>query len=687
MKKIFVVNKPANTAYVIPLLWISAKTYYEEYGKHSDKWTWSQAILDYSDFDKLFEQIIKERPKVVGFSSYIWNESYQLRMAKKIKQELWDTVIVWGGPQCDIQYNKEFFKQHPYIDLVIPSDAYGERSLSDILDNIIDNDGLLAEKIEYSYRPTEDRKTVFNNLSPNKKEFNWPSNPFKAQEEHLLPFFEKMHRDNLDIKIMMETSRGCPYKCTFCDWGGGIFTKTVKKPFATVMNEIDWMGRNKIPVISFTDANFGMFSIDVEYAKQAVMTKKKFGYPRQVILQPTKVKLEQLTKIYEMLAEADMLAQYQISIQDINEDVKKNVERVDFPFEDQVAMFRKLQKKKDLPIYIEGILGLPGASMTTVKENIDKITKHDLPILLNHHWALLPATPANDPEYRTKYELMTVIGKASNGLGFSTAIMARPGMEPDSGVTISSGEEDSSEYVVGTFSYSPRDWIDMNLLQIFASIMMNGKMTSLLARYLYQEHGIPHGDFFEKCLKDILDDEVTDRELQEGYHGLRNKFRQWLYTKEPDLFMVIHDDINFKVSPPIYYLFVTLTLTKEFFDSIRSTVGSLISLDPRVMDLIGFCQDRIIDINYSPGKTFENEYDWLFYEQYGKIKRGRTKYRCDDTHVFTGGQTFDMNWIKETGAEKIKQFIYRYCYDFKTPKVSKNFTIMSIHDMKSTATF
>jgi hypothetical protein len=269
---------------------------------------------------------------------------------------------------------------------------------------------------------------------------------------------------------------------------------------------------------------------------------------------------------------------------------------------------------------------------------------------------------------------MTVTGKASNGLGFSTAIMARSGMDPDPGVTISPGEEDSSEYVVGTFSYSPRDWVDMNLLQIFASIMMNGKMTSLLAKYLYNEHGISYGDFFEKCLKDILDDETTDRELQEGYHGLRNKFRQWLYTKEPDLFMVIHDDINFKVSPPIYYLFVTLTLTKEFFDSIRSTVGSLISLDPRVMDLIDFCENRIIDINYLPGKTFENEYDWLLYEQDGKIKRVKTKYRCDDTHVFTGGQTFDINWIDCEVPEKYKQFIYRYCYDFKSTKAARKLT-------------
>jgi radical SAM superfamily enzyme YgiQ (UPF0313 family) len=62
--------------------------------------------------------------------------------------------------------------------------------------------------------------------------------------------------------LTIETSRGCPYKCSFCDWGGGTFTKTVKKDFSTVLDEISWAGEHKFDAISFTDANFGIFSID-----------------------------------------------------------------------------------------------------------------------------------------------------------------------------------------------------------------------------------------------------------------------------------------------------------------------------------------------------------------------------------------------------------------------------------------
>jgi len=690
MKKIFVVNKPANTSYIIPLLWASAKTYYEEHGVHSDKWHWGVPTLDYSDWDMLANNLLKESPDVVAFSMYIWNESFHQRIAQKIKERSPDTVILWGGPQCDIPWNKNFFKDNPYIDMVSPSDAYGETALAQILDNIIDNNKFIPEKLQYIYYPSTDRSVIFNDHSPNKREFNWPSNPFKAQQEYLAPFFDLMKKRGTDIRIMVETSRGCPYKCSFCDWGGGTYTKTVKKPFATVMSEIEWLGKNGATLISFADANFGMFSIDIEYIKKCISTKKKYGYPKKVLLQPTKVKLDQLVKIYEMLAENEMIVYYQIAIQDINEDVKKNVDRVDFSFDDQVAMFNQLREKKNLPIFIEQILGLPGSSMKTIKSAIDKIAGYNLDIPISHIWQLLPATPAADPEYRSKYQLKTIKNKTSDGIGFTIPLMSRTGMAPDPGLTLAvEGDVDPGEYVIETFSYNKDEWINMAMLQVFASVMMNSNIIKLLATYLNKEHNVLYGDFLEQCLIDLLDESVNiDKKLCQRYNDLRNKLINWIETDEVgDTYMIIDDSINFKISPPVYYLVVTLCSSTEFFNSITSTVEKFIKIDDITLDLINFSKNRLIDIEYLPGKTFTSEYNWKHYETHNEIKKEKMTYRCGDTQVWTGGQIFDMNWIKETGAEKIKQFIYRYCYDFKTPKVSKNFTTMSIHDMKSTATF
>ena len=670
-KKIFVVNRPGSYTYSIPLLWASAKTYYEERSNFINDWEWGDPNLDYENPDQLIENLIKSHPTIVAFSVYIWNERFSTDMARLLKEKINDLTIIWGGPQCDIHYNNDFFKQYPFIDLVVPSDAYGEQSFLDILDNISKNNKLQADQIQYCYYPGPNRDRKFNSLSPNKREFLWPKNPYRAQDEYLGPFINNL--SNYRSWLTIETSRGCPYKCSFCDWGGGTFTKTVKKDFSTVLDEISWAGEHKFDAISFTDANFGIFPIDIEYIKHCVETKKKYGFPKQILIQPTKTKIDQLTKIYLMLAQADMLSHYQIAIQDINDEVKKNVDRIDFPFENQVRMFKELQKIKNLPIWIESILGLPGSSVETVKTGIQAISIEKLSYPLSHHWAMLPATPAADPQYREKYKLITVKGKSSNGVGGTRVIKAKSNMPQDLGVTVANNFDDvTGEYVVGSFSYTPDDWIDMNMLQLFTASMQNSDILSLIANYLWDTHKILYGDFFNNAINHILYDSSVDKTLQNDFYKLKLKFQEWIDTDLPDLYVDGDKELNFMLAPAVYFLYVGLLNIDALFDAVLKSISKLITVDEIIKDLCLFSKNRIIDIEYNPGKTFTTKYDWNTYLQSGKINKKLTKYTLRDTEIFTGGRLFDIDWMPLSEHEKKKQYFYRVCYDFKSSKIVKN---------------
>lgn len=670
-KTVFVLNRPGSYTYSIPLLWISAKTYYEEHSKYADVWEWGLPDLDYENPDKLLEHLTRSNPTVVAFSVYIWNEQFNLDLARQIKEKLKDVIIIWGGPQCDIHYNSNFFKQYEFIDLVVPSDAYGEQSFLDILDNISENKNLQANKIQYCYYPGLDKTRQFNSLSPKKREFRWPKNPYRAQQQYLEPFINNIK--NYRSWLTVETSRGCPYKCSFCDWGGGTFTKTVKKEFGTVLDEISWAGENKFDAISFTDANFGMFPIDLEYIKHCVDTKNKYGFPKQILIQPTKTKIDQLTKIYLMLAQADMLSHYQIAIQDINDEVKKNVDRVDFPFENQVKMFKELQKVKNLPIWIESILGLPGSSIETVKTGIQAISVEKLSYPLSHHWAMLPATPAADPQYREKYKLITVKGKSSNGVGATRVIKAKSDMPQDPGVTVANTFDDiTGEYVVGSFSYTPDNWIDMNMLQLFTASMQNSDTLSLIANYLWNEHKISYGDFFNNAINHILYKPTVDKTLQNDFIKLKLKFQEWIDTDLPDLYIDYDKELNFKIAPAVYFLYVGLLNIDTLYDAVLESITKFITVDETVIDLFWYSKNRIIDIEYMQGKTFTTKYDWNSYVQSGKINQKTIKYVLKDTEIFTGGRFFDIDWMSLSGLAKKKQYFYRVCYDFRSSKVIKN---------------
>lgn len=672
--KIFVVNRPGSYTYSIPLLWASAKTYYEEHSEFVNDWDWANPNLDYENRDRLIENIVQSNPTIVAFSVYIWNENFCLDIARSIKERLNDVIIIWGGPQCDILYNNDFFKQYPFIDLVVPSDAYGELSFLEILDNISKNKKLQANQIQYCYYPDNDRNRQFNSLSPNKREFSWPKNPYRAQEKHLTSFIDNLK--NYRSWLVLETSRGCPYKCSFCDWGGGTYTKTVKKNFSTVLDEISWAGENKFEAISITDANFGLFPIDIEYIKHCVATKQKYGFPKQILIQPTKTKIDQLTKIYLMLANADMLSHYQIAIQDINDEVKKNVDRIDFSFELQVKMFKELQTVKHLPIWIESILGLPGSSVDTVKTGIHAISIEKLSYPLSYHWAMLPATPAADPQYREKYKLITVKGKSSQGVGATRVIKAKSDMPQDPGVTVANNSDEvTGEYVIGTFSYTPDEWIDMNMLQLFTASMQNSDILSLIADYLWDQHKIPYGDFFNNAIDYILHESDLDETLQKDFYKLKLKFQEWKDTDLPDLYIDFDKELNFMLAPSVYFLFVGLLKINELFDAVLKSIGKIVPVDEVIEDLCLFSKNRIIDIDYFPGKTFTSKYDWNTYIHSGKINKKLTKYTLNDTDIFTGGRVFDIDWMPLSGLAKKKQYFYRVCYDFKSSKLVKNIQI------------
>ena len=606
--KVFLLNKNGITRFPINNLWASAKTYHEENSKSADQWEWGTPHIDYSDYNKLLALLVRENPTIIGFSVYMWNELFVQQLAAELKQQLPNTIIIFGGPQSDAKYNKDYFKIHSYLDLVVPGDAYGETAISAILDNIVENNGYLdASVIGYSYWPAYDRTSNFNPIGPKKTEYKWPKNPFRAQEKYLKPILESLENPEA-LWLSVESSRGCPYKCSFCDWGGGTYTKTVKKDFSTVLDELTWAGENKIHGMWITDANFGIFDIDIEYAKHLVRIAEKYGYPKVVQIQPSKTKLKNLREIFQILAEADLIRFYQISVQDLDEQVKKNVDRVDFAFDVQVEMFRELQKIKYLPIQIETIMGLPGSTIATNKASIQHISLHKLIMPIGYHWSLLPETPAYAPEYREKWKLITVTHKASTGTGSGHSVKLKPNRIGDPGVNgaIDDGMDITTEFVIGTSSYTTDDWIEMNMLQIFTAATQITKLLDLVGDYLWTEHQIEYGEFFHQAINTLLYDETVDNELKNKFLILRTTFDSWINggTGDADVYCDIHEDLPFTVAPAVYCVYTALSNIDNFFDAILIAISKLVPIDDKIIDLCHYSKNRVFDIDYHPGKIF-----------------------------------------------------------------------------------
>lgn len=134
---------------------------------------------------------------VYMFSCYIWNIEFILKIAsdlKKIKQ----CIIVLGG--SEVAYTPEYYLQsYDYFDYIISGE--GEAMLDHFIDQV--NIGESPSSIPGVYT----KGKVFS--SENLIEYNFTQRAFPYNEQILL--------DQLSGKIIYyESSRGCPYHCSYC---------------------------------------------------------------------------------------------------------------------------------------------------------------------------------------------------------------------------------------------------------------------------------------------------------------------------------------------------------------------------------------------------------------------------------------------------------------------------------------
>jgi radical SAM superfamily enzyme YgiQ (UPF0313 family) len=184
---------------------------------------------------------------VIGFSTYLWNKNYNYELAKEIKSLNPDVLLVFGGPEVD-HTNPKIFDQCPFMDVVIINE--GELAFADILKaypsvDLFHVPGLL---INQNCQPlfTDGPKRLDNlDILPS---------PYTAG------VFDQLIYDHPDVEwtATIETNRGCPFQCTFCDWGGLTYSKIKKFPLDKVFSELEWVGKN-CAYVAFADANIGIF--------------------------------------------------------------------------------------------------------------------------------------------------------------------------------------------------------------------------------------------------------------------------------------------------------------------------------------------------------------------------------------------------------------------------------------------
>ena len=467
-------------------------------------------------------------PAVVGFSCYIWNMEYNKTLARMIKERYPDCLIVFGGH--NIPFNTELLETEPYIDVLMHGE--GEFCFKEFL--LAADRGDISSVNDISYRERDRFVTT------PKRDKCFPLDELPSP--YTTGVFDQMLAEYPKIAFqgILETSRGCPYSCAFCDW---CFSKKIRCfPMEKVKAEIDWMSEHKITYCYCADSNFGIAARDLEIAKYVVERSKETGYPQ--IFKPTYAKNsdDRVFEIGKILNLNGVDKGVTISWQSMSPTVLKNIGRHNLSL-DYYSKLTARYAEEGIPTYTELILGLPGETYESFCRGICALLEagqhNSMNVYTCQVYCNAPmAQPAMRDAFGIRWERVPMHG-AHYPVNFN-------------------GILEYQDIVVETKDMPKSDWVRANL---FSSALQSFHHLGLLrcvSLYARHELGISYYDFYNRLLDYIFSDEnlyicslfrmiekkVSDTEHSDGCYqnDLFSKVG-WYYEEGIFLDLVYHFDL------------------------------------------------------------------------------------------------------------------------------------------------
>lgn len=537
-------------------------------------------------------------PFIVSFSTYFWNEKYNQILAKKVKEKYPDCIIAFGGH--NIPPNSDRLKDEQYIDVLMHGE--GEVSYPLFLKAAL-------KGMDFSSVPGADFRKNGEIISI-PQQFTEDISSFPSP--YLTGIFDDILEEypDIDFHATIETNRGCPYTCAYCNWS------TDKKlrlfPMEKVKAEIEWVSDHKIAYCYCADGNFGLFERDIEIAKWIVNVRKRNGYPN--IFKPCYAKNSDdiVFEAGRILNEEGADKGVTISYQTLSQDALDNINRENL----DVNVFRELSKRYNeigIPTYSDLIIGLPGETFESFSKSLAdlmEIGQHNS--VTFHHCQVYPNAPMGKKDYQEKYKIE----------------LSHVPIDEAHYTTNKSGVAEYFDIVTGTYSMTRSDWEKTNVYGVCIEAFHYIGLTRCFALYLRNEKNVPYLEFYN-ALFDYLN---SHPETQPGkyfamvYDTVRHPERPWAYQKD------IFSSTNWYLEEG--WFLESAYNDEEFWEDMLPFLNTFFGDDEIFPQLLMY-QKEIIRKPNKNEMHLEIEYD--FYNYFRRIYEGRyapIEKRKNILHIF-----------------------------------------------------
>lgn len=346
-------------------------------------------------------------PDVLGFSNYCWNEDLSTEIARVVKKKHPEIVSVFGGPNYPESADEQeaFLRRYPQIDFYVYKE--GEIAFCNLLEKLILADcvaGEVPNDLESIHRIVADGTFHRGKTAARLRDISDIPSPYLAG---------KLDRYFNGVMLpIMQTSRGCPFTCTFCIEGSDYFNKVAKtSDRSRVDNELEYIAKLMSEVrktkggradLHISDSNFGMFKEDLDTCRAIARCQEKYGYPQYIVCATGKNQKERILEAASLVNGAIRVSG---TIQSLDPTVLANVKRSNINA-DEIVKLGLAANKMGANSYSDIILGLPGDSTERHFSSIRAVVDAEFNFLSLYQLMMLPGTELASDESVKKWEMI-----------------------------------------------------------------------------------------------------------------------------------------------------------------------------------------------------------------------------------------------------------------------------------------
>jgi anaerobic magnesium-protoporphyrin IX monomethyl ester cyclase len=294
----------------------------------------------------LLESLVEFDPALIGFSTYLWNIEASLHLARVLKQLLPECRILLGGPEAGPR-GEALLHHSTEVDFVIAGE--GEAALTELMDRLFGDETDWSGVSGLHYRC--DNRVVRNSIRA-------------LPVEKIPTLAEQGDGGETKSLVYWETSRGCPYRCSFCSSA----TESLRAfPMQRVLSDLELLCTLRNKTVKLLDRSFHLGKQRTsELLRRFADTPQ--GLRFHLELNPDRISDEAMA-IFRDCEPGKF--QFEIGLQSLDDQVLRRIDRC-MDVDKALANIRILVEQRRHPVHLDLIVGLPGESGELCARSLDR---------------------------------------------------------------------------------------------------------------------------------------------------------------------------------------------------------------------------------------------------------------------------------------------------------------------------